>query len=526
MVWNIGIYMLKKINKYLLLILGLALLVRLLGISHGFPFIFHPDEPTLIRTALGLRYNLNPDHYDWPTMHMYLNLVIYGVFIKSRAFLQVMNLQGSVESLFPILWRDPLIFYYISRTFNAILGAFTVIPVYLAAKYLFQERAALYAALIMALMPFHVYTSHFALIDVPSAFWVAWALYFTCRILYERNFHYYILAGLIVGFAASTKYNGGLIAPMIGLAHLLRVWHSPEEKLLDKEGLLMLFYSGLFAFLGFVLGTPYSILDYETFSETDSPKGAYWQFTNVGSVDLVTQFQQFLEVSVSKISDDVGYTAIIAYFGSAFFFFDVLIKAIVEKKKKKISHNILKVALVLMPSLFVIFHISGFETPRSQYYITVYPFIALLAGFVVEQTVITFNKKKKTKKYLNYFLFGFFVFPVVLTVGRVYTLLRLDTRQVVYHWMQENVTPEDTIYYDTSSLRPVLEKFRENETEKYTKNRALEGSGYILVSLEPDEIEHTLDVSEVSSLVLYVNNTLRLGPNLGIYRYDKQDQQD
>ena len=61
--------MLKKTfsqNKYLFLILLLGLVLRVLGLRHGFPFIFHPDEPTVVRSALGVRFFPNPGHFDWP----------------------------------------------------------------------------------------------------------------------------------------------------------------------------------------------------------------------------------------------------------------------------------------------------------------------------------------------------------------------------------------------------------------------------------------------------------------------------
>src|SRR3989344_8309710 len=112
-------------------VLLFALAVRLVGINHGFPFIFHVDEPAVVRSALGLRFDPNPGHFDWPHLYFYLNYFLYFLFIKFRAFLQILNLRAAVEDIFPLLWRDPLIFYVISRSLSAIMGAFTVIPVYL-----------------------------------------------------------------------------------------------------------------------------------------------------------------------------------------------------------------------------------------------------------------------------------------------------------------------------------------------------------------------------------------------------------
>ena len=55
--------MLKKVSKPLLLILLLGLFLRLYGISYGFPFIYSVDEPALVRTATGIRFESNPKHF-------------------------------------------------------------------------------------------------------------------------------------------------------------------------------------------------------------------------------------------------------------------------------------------------------------------------------------------------------------------------------------------------------------------------------------------------------------------------------
>src|SRR3989338_10908526 len=109
--------MLKRIDlgkyKWLVLIFSLSLLVRTIGVSHGFPFIFHPDEPAVVRSAVGIRFNLNPKHFDWPSLHFYLNFFIFSFLISFRSLLQILNLKRIIISVYPLLWRDPLVFYLI-----------------------------------------------------------------------------------------------------------------------------------------------------------------------------------------------------------------------------------------------------------------------------------------------------------------------------------------------------------------------------------------------------------------------------
>lgn len=511
--------MLKNIDKKLLLILVVAILLRIIGITHGFPFIFHFDEPSVVRSALGLRFDLNPGHFDWPHLYFYLNYILYFLFIKFRAVVQVLNLRDVAESAFPLMWRDPLVFYWLSRVFSALLGAFTIIPVFLTAKYLFNYRAGLFAALILTFLPFHIWTSHFALLDVPTAFWISWALYFSARLLYERNFHYYILAGLFIGLAASTKYNGGLVVLLVPIAHVLRVFHNAEEKLIDKEGIQMLVYSGLFALFGFLVGTPFALFDYGTFSISDSPKGAYWQFSNVGKVDFVTQLHQFITVMLEQLSDDFGYTILIAYFASVFFLFDVVVNAFVENKKKGVSHTVLKLILLLVPSLFIFFYISGFEKTRSHYFIITYPFVVVVAGFVVNAVVEYFEKRKKTLKSITPFLFVFFILPVVLSISNVLTLSRDDTRVVLYEWILENIEPSDHLYYGSSTFLPVVDKFSSYPKTKFGGNiDVLKEAGYLIMGYDNDDREITLGVSDKYKQVKVIRSSLRNGPNIVIFK--------
>ena len=122
----------KKVNKkifnfdfVLVLIILVGLILRLTGIQHGFPFIFHPDEPTIIRSALGIRFEANPKHFDWPHLYIYINYFLYMVFAKFRSLVEVVNLKNAFVSVFPLIWNDDLIFYYLTRCLSAILGALT-----------------------------------------------------------------------------------------------------------------------------------------------------------------------------------------------------------------------------------------------------------------------------------------------------------------------------------------------------------------------------------------------------------------
>ncbi|MCA9750245.1 MAG: glycosyltransferase family 39 protein, partial [Romboutsia sp.] len=362
--------------RLLFVVFLIALFFRLYGIKHGFPLITHPDEPSVIRSALGLRFELNPKHFDWPHMYFYINYIVFTLFIKFRGLLLLLFPEQTLNNIFPLLNRDPLVFYYISRVLTAIFGGLTIFPVYGAAKELFNKKTAIFSALVFALIPFHIRHSHYAFIDVPMTFWVAMSLYFSARIYNSPKLSNYIFAGLTIGFAASTKYNGGLLAFVVFLAHIFRIYRSNStlglgqkilsffgfnkgEKVFDLNELKLLLLSAVSAVIGFVLGTPYALFDYSTFSRTDGPQGAYWQFTNVGKVPFIIQLQQLFDGILFKLSDDLGYTFLIIFFLVLALF---IIKSL---RNRKFFIDNLSLALILFPAVFILFYISGFEKARS-----------------------------------------------------------------------------------------------------------------------------------------------------------------
>ena len=80
-----------KTNKTLFLLIVFSLLIRIIGDLHSFPFILHPDAPTIVRSALGVRFNINPKHFDWPHLYIYLNYFLYMIFGKFRTLIEILN---------------------------------------------------------------------------------------------------------------------------------------------------------------------------------------------------------------------------------------------------------------------------------------------------------------------------------------------------------------------------------------------------------------------------------------------------
>lgn len=383
------------------------------------------------------------------------------------------------------------------------LGAFTALPLYLAGKALYNKRTGILAALTITLIPFHVHASHFALIDVPTAFWISWALYFSAKIYKSAELKNYLLAGLFIGFAASTKYNGGLAALVVLVAHVLRLIEAKSKKI----SIQLLIASGFAALVGFIVGTPYSILDFDTFTRTDSPVGALWQFTNVGSVDFPARVTQFLRVMSVEFIGDFGYTFIAI-------FTLYLVYRLIRIPFAKFKGFDIRPCLVFIPGLIVLFYTAGFEKLRTHYFMTAYPFIALAVAIAVGK--LSDHKAKLLQKLIY---LAVFVPPLLFSINRSTILHRPDTRNELYNWLSQNVTILDYVYYGTSSLDEVMDKVPTENVDRFTDVTALSGQKGYIIHYGAEDGEKLFG-SEYDK-VLEISNEGRRGENIVVYAFDR-----
>ncbi|NMB69994.1 hypothetical protein GYA27_02225 [candidate division WWE3 bacterium] len=503
--------MLKDLNKLIFIfILGLAFYLRLHGITNGFPYIFHPDEPTIVRSALGIRFFPNPGHFDWPHLYIYFNYFVFMAFAKLRDIAVQLDLKTTLEGIFPLLWDDELIYYLITRVLTASLGALTVIPVYLTAKKLFGTKAGLMAGLAFALIPFHVRHTHYSLPDGPMVFLIAWSLYFSVKILQKDDANNYAGAGAYLGFSASTKYNGGLAALMIPLAHLMRTIKN-KESIINMNSFLNLLVAVGVAIVAFILGTPYAVMDYKTFVRTDGPQGALWQFTNVGSVPTSERPIRFVSEMLSRVSDDLGYTFLAVFFIT----FIVLIIKAVLRRTLTIDYY---AWFIFLYGTFLLAYVSGFGKPRSHYYMVAYPFIAVLFGYFCAFLYEKLEPKLKTGVFAIYVLL--LIVPLYFSVKQAYIFGNPDTRNTLSLWLKSNISAGTHLVYSSDDFTPIMKEY-EKQSEKGLDKAVKYTTGYVITtetSTQNDQSFGILKYGDKLQKVQTINNDYNNGPAIVIYR--------
>lgn len=383
-------------NWMILIIMLVGGILRFYVIFHGYPYIFHPDEPATVRGGIGIRFNINPNHFDWPHLYFYANYILFTVFAFIRDFVVSIGLKELISNTFPILWNDKLIFYYLSRIMTSIIGIATAIPIYLSAKELFSKKAGLIAASTMMLVPYLVIYSKLALPDIPMVFFMCWYIYYSSKIYKDSDVKNYVLAGIFLGLSASTKYHGGLTVLYIVLVHLLK--HK-----LDIKKTYKILIAGLFSIMSFIAGTPFILFDFKTFIRSDSPQGALWQFTNVGGVSFVQRINAFIKYFSLPSAEVMGYFILYSFVLSS------LISIFLFMRNQR-NKDLLKLIPLYIPTIIFIYIISGFSKNMPHYYFIAYPFMILIFSQFVDK-VLEYIKPRKLKIVL---LLSIFI-PMFLT---------------------------------------------------------------------------------------------------------------
>jgi 4-amino-4-deoxy-L-arabinose transferase-like glycosyltransferase len=255
----------------ILIALG-AFLLRFWTIEQHLPFVNHPDEPNPINYVIGMLQSGDPNQqfFQKPSLYVYLLLSVLTLHYR-------LGLAGGLYPGFDqMLITTHLVttvpgFFIWGRTLTAVIGSLTVLSAYGYGQRLWSAGAGLTAALFVALLPFHLQFSQYVTTDVTASWFVLLAVTFATMVAREGRWQAYLVAGAFAGFAASTKYNHGLAALPIVLAHLLH-WRGAWLRRFPR-----LVGAGLAAIGTFVIGTPYAVLRFNQVRE-----GMFRQWGNYG----------------------------------------------------------------------------------------------------------------------------------------------------------------------------------------------------------------------------------------------------
>lgn len=143
---------------------ALAFVFRLIGLQFGLPAVYNPDEVAIMARALSFaKGTLNPHNFLYPTFYFYVLFAWVGAYV---ALLLATGRIGSMAAARDLYFTDPSGIYLAGRALSAVSGAATVLALYAFARRVTDGRAAIAAAVFLAVAPLHVRDSHYVKHDV------------------------------------------------------------------------------------------------------------------------------------------------------------------------------------------------------------------------------------------------------------------------------------------------------------------------------------------------------------------------
>ncbi len=386
-----------------------ALLLRIWGVRHGMPYAFNADENAhFVPRAIGLfGHGWNPNYFVNPPAYTYILHVVFAVWF------------GGSRGVSHAIATNPGDVFIVARVTAAVLGTVGLWLLYLAGSRLFDRRIGLLAAGLMAVSFLPVFYSHLALNDVPTLAPIGLALLGTAGVLREGRMRDYVLAGIGLGLAASTKYTGGIVLlPLLGAA--AAQFMAPGGHRPATRGIIV---AGVVSMIAFVAANPYALLDFSAFRD-----GLNHQTTAaddaLGKLGL-TQDNGYAYY-LWTFTWGMGWVPLFAAVGGAL--------ALLKDERRLVG------VLAPAPIVFVLF--MGSQTRFfGRWLIPVFPLLALLAAYGIIELAEYLGRRRPALR------------PTLLTVGTIalcgqglvyslhagLVLSRADTRNQTRDWMVEHI---------------------------------------------------------------------------------------
>ena len=405
----------------LLLIFSLGAAFRFYGLTFGLPHNYHPDEIAKVNAVMRMWEGgtFNPDYFLHPSLLLYTTYLANLLFQFFSADLDFR------ESAF-----------IAGRTVSALAGSLSVVLIYFIAKELFSSRVGLLSAFLLAVFPIHITCSRYLKEDSLLLFFILLSLYLVTASVNKNRLSLLFLAAFTAGLAASTKYSGALAALVIAFAPWLKSGSLIPDKRFFAAGLISI----IFFITGFVAATPYSLLDHEKFLSDVAYESRHMSKGHTSAVDAWSQYWMY-HFSRS-ISQGVGLAAAFASLAGAGMLF------------RKFKTN-----GILIIFLFFLFYFSA-EIVKSKpapqperYILPCIPFVAVLSAVLFETITSRFKSSL-----ISFILFASLVFFPLQRSLQLAAEIKLDTREILNNWIEENIPSGSKILIDRFAYSPPVDE--------------------------------------------------------------------
>ncbi len=419
-------------------------LLRFTNLNWDSYLAFHPDERNISWAVTRIHFfdQMNPKFFAYGGLPIY----------TYRALAELVSaLTHDTNWIFD--WGHIAV---IGRYVSATLSSVSILLIYIVARSFFSQAVGLTSAFFLAFSPWAIREAHFATTETSLVFFVLCILWRSLAFLKKPTISGSIILGTLIGLATAAKTTSVLfllipfVSALYSMRTLYRQHKTHRQFFFQTVVFVTIFVSALT--LTFVLLSPYTILDWQHFTESMS----YESGVALGRFPVPYTYQFFNTIpylyQVKTMLWQAGLVAIGGLIGITVLMIMVVAEFIPRRISKFISRSKQSRTKVRYYVLFLIFPIVYFlwqgswYTKFARYNIPFLPFLTISASWLM---VFLFNKISHKKFYSLICLFVYLIICLFhawwgFANWTIYT--RPQTRVAASQWMFEYI-PAQTIIY-------------------------------------------------------------------------------
>jgi hypothetical protein len=401
-------------------ILGGALAIRLYGLRHGLPFIYHSDESQHFTNYAVEMFDggLNPHYFQNPATYTYL--VHFALWIQGF---------DDIARQYVV---DPSDIFETARLVAVALCLLGVAAIYAVGRRLWGTFEGLVAAAVLAFAVLPVAYSRYAVTDVGVLLPMALSVYATVRIAEHGGRRSYVIAGLGLGLTVAFKFTAGLVLVPILAAVALRARRDRQSILEIVTGLAIV---GGLAVAVFAITNPYFLIDIDAaIDELRSQRFA------AGEVKPGQVKENPYGFYLSTLTWGIGWGALVA-----------AAAGLVLQFRRNRTRAIL---VALFP--LILFAYLGLDAERyfARWLLPTYPVLALFAGIGIAGVARAVSERRVVQALAVAALATVAMAqPIVTNVHTGSVLRKDDTCELARNYMLANLPNGTRIVVDAVAIR-------------------------------------------------------------------------
>ncbi len=409
--------------------------VRFKIIKGSLPYVGHPDEPGIAKTAVGILQtgDFNPGTFMYPSLPYYLTAasMVFG-YVNSVSKREIRNTKEIGSLAYPYFSEQRLIFpSKLLFTLLSLIGM--VLSGIIAYNFLRNKHLIYLVPLLLSLSVLYLYhSSQYLNVDIIACFFALLTIFYVTKELKNDSFlAKAILPGILCGLATASKYNYLLV---IMPAALSIIFYSKKQIL--KKILVL----SVITIIAFLICVPYSILDLNKFLDDIGLEIYTYESGHPGFTGNpgLSQFFFYGKALINEYGFGFMAFAILGIFYS-------------------LISNIKKGMILLSFPLIILAYMSAYPINFLRNILVVYIFVCMYCAFgiivvfkylSVKLNKLPFFSNKKIFQPVVPVLFAVIVILVFLPVQEILNAydLKPDSRNLAIAWIESNAPFDSKIF--------------------------------------------------------------------------------